>query len=122
MIDLFTNRRVSYNRMYYFSQLRSEDIVDRSEIAHKEKPSGFLNVREVSDEQDSMNNVGGSMRFERTTVRLKTYDNASKLQRDDIVLYQGRYWNISSINKKKMQRRNQFNTQDYFVYFIDLRC
>ena len=100
-IDLFTSRRVSYNRCYYYSQIRTEGIVERSEIVYKEKPTGSFCVREETDEVDSVNEVVGSFRFDRKTITLKTYEDATKLQRDELVLYQGRIWLVSSVRRKK---------------------
>lgn len=82
--------------------------VDYSALSYKIKPTGSFYAEVVQDaveQHDSMADINYTQR----TVTISTTDEImGKIFRDDIVLYDGRFWRVASITLQKEWKRTQF--------------
>lgn len=121
LAEMFTSRRTTFEKCFFWSQERCRDNVKREEISRKIKPTGYFMAKDSSDENSTHQTVGGAFIFERNTITLKTYDDISNLEHDDFVKYDGRMWIVDDIRRKKNRRQSQFGTATPYVYYISLR-
>ena len=119
--EMCTSRRTCFNKCYFWSIEKNSDIVNREEICRKRSPGGFFMAKEQYDQEEDRQVISNAFVFERNSVTLKTYDNISNMQHDDIVKYDENIWSVVSIRKKKVRRQSQYGKSTPFIYFVSLR-
>lgn len=117
---MFTSRRDKHKLCIYWKQDESE-YYDKNEIGYLKKPEGKFYAKEVNAQQDSSQTVGGVFMFDSSTVTLKTDDNVSNINKNDIVKYNDEMWRVVSIQKKPIRKNAQFMKKSIYTYFIDLK-
>lgn len=122
-IDIFQSRR-DYNEPCKWWSRNETDDYESDEMIMKRVPTSIFWAKEISPEvmQDAI--VGGSFRFDKTTVTIKSPDNLWGIKNDDLILYQGEKWIVDSVQKVKAKKQNSLFAADRncsHYWYIELR-
>ena len=121
--DLFQSRR-NYNEPCKWWKRDESDNYEDNKIVYKRQPNGVFWAKEVNAETYQVATVGGSFKFDRQTVQIKSPDDLSGIDHMDIVEYQGELWIVETVQKTKAKMQHtQFATDRYcsHYWYLDLR-
>lgn len=122
MLDLNTSRRDMFDLCQFWSQENNIDLIPMDELAHKKKPTGEFYAKEMNSLSVQNQIVGETFMFQETTITLKTVDDVSLLKRNDIVLYDGKYYRVERLQFDKIKKQRQFLKSNYSqITYITLR-
>lgn len=112
MIDLRTSRREYFLRCAYWSQMEEEFIKDDKIVYYKE-PDGFFMAKEISSYNISSNIVAGVFMFQNIRLTIETKDDIGKLERNDIVEIDSRFYRVEDIQVNPQKKQRQFLRNNY---------
>lgn len=104
-IDIFASRR-EYHELCKWWERDESDDTPLEEIDYQIPPKGIFYAKETSPEYND-NNIVGNFMFDRTTVTITSPDNLFDMHRNSVVLYQGDYWIVDSIQKVHYRQKQQ---------------
>jgi len=102
-IDLSRSRR-EFNEFCKWFSREYFDSLDK--ITHDSNPTGVFYAKEVSAETFSDSVLGGSFMFDKQNTVIQSPDDLHGIKPKDIVLYQGEYWFVTNVQKKKFRMQN----------------
>lgn len=118
-IDIYESRRTNFERIEYWKRDVDTDT-PTSEIV-SEKASGIFYAREMNAESSRNDIVSEAFMFDDKNVMLVTNDDVRDLTQNDICKYDGRLWNVISIQRKRRKKRSQFASVPVYMTYIMLR-
>ena len=123
-IDITQSRR-SYNALCKFwSRLEDDARLSADELVHKRVATGTFYAKEISGEERRGNIISGTFLFDSSSITIKSPDDCSVLTSEDVVEYEGEYWIVRNVQKRKARiQQSEFardkNCSHY--WYIDLR-
>lgn len=118
-IDIFESRRTNFERVEFWKRDINSDT-PTSEIV-SEKCSGIFYAREVNAESSRNEIVSGSFMFDDSNIMLITNDDVRELSQNDVCKYDGRLWNVVSVQRKRIKKRSEFSRIPVYKTYIMLR-
>lgn len=118
-IDIFESRRTYFEFVEYWKRDINASI-PTSEIV-SEKHSGVFYAKEVNSENSVNEIVGGAFMFDDHNVMLKTNDDISDMNQNDVCRYDGRLWNVVSIQRRKRIKKSALSNVPSYITYIQLR-
>jgi len=107
MFDLFQSRAM-YNEPCKWWTRDERDKFDSDELIMRRIPSGTFMAKEVTAEQRQNMVVSGVFMFDRSNITIKSPDNLEGIKENDIVLFRGEKWIVSSTQRSKSRMQNTF--------------
>lgn len=107
--DLFQQHR-NFNELCLW-WLRKE-TEDEDELVYKRVPEGSFYAKEVNAETSDNNIINGVVMVDRTSVTIESSDDLIDIQtyvkakNNVLVQYQGDYWRVESVQKRKTRAQN----------------
>ena len=95
---------------------------DRNKLMHNlREPSGYFYAKPISAENSNSNLIGGTFMFESNSVTLKTNDDISMIQKDDLVEFRGMIYRLVSLQKKLLRMNpSQYSNEAKYSYYLEL--
>lgn len=116
-VDLFTSRRVNFNRCTYWHLDESWTEMHPNEIAIKKHPTGHFTANEEDMFRKENQIIAGAFMFESANITLSTSDYIPELDVNDIVKYDNQIYRVVDIRKQPLKRQRQYlNTPAYKTY------
>ena len=123
MIDLWTSRRKSYLKCYFWER-DEEEYTDYDEIIHNERPSGFFMAEEVNSFSAGSQVVGETFVVQEQMVTILTYDRIDKLKENDLVKLgdKNKFFRVENIQRAPDKKQKFFNKTKFSnAHYISLR-
>ena len=110
--DLFQTRRNMNEECRWWSRNESDEI-EEDELVYKRVPRGYFYAKEVNAEVQDDNIIGGVFMADKTSVTIMSVDDLSDLYNESqdvrnrvLVEYQGEYWRVDNVQKRKARIQN----------------
>ena len=117
--DFFQPRR-NFNEHCRWWSRNESDTYEDNELKYKRVPNGHFFAKEVDAETNDRNIIGGIFMIDRTRITIESPDNLSDIKSNDIVEYQGEFWRVDNVQKKKSRQQNSefvnSNNVSYYWY------
>lgn len=118
LMDMFVSRRTAFNECYYYKKFTNG--VNGNTLMYNDEPAGCFAAEEVNSYSTDSQQVG-SLRTRSEHITLKTLDDISGTEIDDLVLYDDNKWRVTNIQKTKITKENQFMREVHWEYYISLK-
>lgn len=121
--DLMQSRN-TYNETCKWWTRNEDDEYTSDELVMKRVPSGHFQAKEINPESRQNRIIGNAFMFDRTNITIKSPDNLEKIKNNDIVLFRGEKWIVSSVQKTKARAQRTFFALDKNVshyWYLELR-
>lgn len=121
--DLMQSRN-TYNETCKWWTRNEDDEYTSDELVMKRVPSGHFQAKEINPESKQNRIVGNAFMFDRTNITIKSPDNLEKIKNNDIVLFRGEKWIVSSVQKTKARAQRTFFALDKHIshyWYLELR-
>ena len=121
--DLMQSRN-TYNETCKWWTRNEDDEYTSDELVMKRVPSGHFQAKEINPESKQNRIIGNAFMFDRTNITIKSPDNLENIKNNDIVLFRGEKWIVSSVQKTKARAQRTFFALDKNVshyWYIELR-
>lgn len=128
-IDIFTSRRKNFDKCLFWHRLDDEDLSslvsidpEYGELIYDRNPDGTFFANEISPfSYESKSLAGGTFMFDSTNVGIETNDDIQILSQNDLVFYDGDIWRVSSLQRTKYKKQNQYSKKCGYKTIIMLR-
>ena len=123
-VDLFQSRRTYNVLCQFWSRNEDETRYSADELVHKRVATGTFYAKEISGEEKRGNVISGTFLFDSSSITIKSPDDCSILKSEDVVEYEGDYWIIRNVQKRKARIQQSEFARDRdcsHYWYIDLR-
>lgn len=117
-INIYGNHRTYYNKCPYWS-CKSKKI-DFNTITYNKKPSGVFWAKEKTPRYAKKDIVNERFMVDNNKITLETKDCVDNIKPNYLVQYDDRIWRVSTVQRKKINRRSQFISSRSYIYTINL--
>lgn len=119
MIDLYTTRRNYHNKCWYW-KVDSKNKIQET-LLYETKPSGFFYAKEENSSTFSKNVIGSVFQVGENLLMISTKDSVSDLRANDIVEFKKKKWIVNDIQRKNINKQNEYSLNNSAIYYIALR-
>lgn len=118
LIDMFTSRRDHFDSCYFWK--RDETISNKLDYDFME-PSGRFDAKQIEAIEQMPQIIAGMFMFDSTTTTIKSNDDLSELDNNDIVKFRGKFYRVESVQGLFMRKNNEFTDDVPMVYYMRLK-
>ena len=121
--DLMQSRN-TYNEHCKWWARNEADMYTSDELIMNRVPSGHFQAKEINPELKQNRIVGNTFMFDRTNITIKSPDNLENIKNNDLILFRGEKWIVSSVQKTKARAQRTFFALDKNVshyWYLELR-
>lgn len=122
-IDITQSRR-TYNVLCQYWTRNESDTYSSDELVHKRVADGTFWAKEISPETRRDNVISGVFMFDSSSITIKSPDDCGMLKEKDIVEYEGEYWMVKDVQKRKARMQQSEFARDKYCshyWYIELR-
>lgn len=117
-INIYGNHRTYYNKcLYWACKVKN---TEPNTITSENEPSGTFWAKEKAPRYSKKDIVSESFMLDNNTMVLETKDCVDDMKPNYLVKYDDRIWRVSTIQRKKVNRRNQLISNRSYIYTINL--
>ena len=120
-VDLFTSRRINYDKCTYWCVDDAWSDLHPNEIATKKQPTGFF----FANEEDMLSRenqiIAGAFMFESATITLSTSDYIPELKANDLVKHDDVVYRVTAVRSVPYKRQQQYSRNPSKKTYIALK-
>lgn len=121
-VDIWRGRRTNFMRCEWYEQDIDDKYVMPNQLKYKTRPSGHFYAREENSLSIENNIVGNNIMLDSESITISTYDDVSKIKKNDKIFYRNKYWRVDSIQKAPVKKQQQYLSKSFSnTYFLALR-
>lgn len=104
--DIYQDHKGYYLSCQWWS--RESVVGGNNALVMKGEPSGYFMAKEYKPKTKSAEDYSDAMRFPFQTATLKTIDHVEGMAKDDLVLFNGDKWRVSTISSDAVTKTTEF--------------
>ena len=120
-IDIYHSRRTNYAECRYWVRDESVAAGDLNQWILKNKSNGVFYAKEVSPKYNQANPQANVFMYDKDTITLETDDDVDELSRGCIVLYNGKPWMVSDVQKRVHEKESEFDIEKHYTTIVSIR-
>lgn len=118
LMDIFTSRRVEFDDCVFWK--RDEEISNFLEYDMLESCATF-SASQITSIEQMPQVVAGIFMFDSSTVTIKSYDDLSEMDFNDVVKFRGKFYRVESVQGVPTRKTNQFTDAVGYTYYMRLK-
>lgn len=120
-VDLFTSRRINYDKCTYWCVDDAWSDMHPNEIAVQKKPTGFFFANEEDMLSFENQIIASAFVFQSATITLSTSDYIPELKPNDLVKHDDIIYRVTAVRTRPYKRHQQYSKNPSKKTYIALK-